>query len=153
IRGESASPAADLFAFGLVLYEMAEGKLPGGGSLGSALAFGPSIRLPVLTRKDLPRELHSIIERLLDPNPEKRSSLPRHAIAALAGLHDRRRFDWRIIAAALAVTLAVFVGLRWRSRLEPKPPEVVWESLIDFPDSVHSPAFSKDGKRLAFVRG
>lgn len=51
---------------------------------------------------------------------------------------------------ALAVTSS---WLAWRQRHSAAPVHLEFTQLTNFPDSVHSPALSKDGKMLAFIRG
>jgi hypothetical protein len=60
---EHSKPAADIFALGIILYYLIEGKLP--EISGDAIDFK-------IKRRQVPTEIHRIIEQLLDPNPEQR---------------------------------------------------------------------------------
>jgi tetratricopeptide (TPR) repeat protein len=111
------TPASDLYAVGLVLYEMLAGKPPyeSGSSLGLLLQrmSRPPATLRVL-RPDLPVWLHRVVERLLEPRLEMRYQSAEQVLEDLrrkrAALSPRRRR--RIaIAAAAGVAALVTAGL------------------------------------------
>jgi len=60
---EHSKPAADIFALGIILYFLIEGKLP---------EFSDDAINFKIKRRQVPTEIHQIIEQLLDPNPEQR---------------------------------------------------------------------------------
>lgn len=74
-RGERADHRADLYALGLILYEMLTGDLPfSGGTLTEVLAQRISGRPENLlnVRGDIPPELASVVERCLQNDPDQR---------------------------------------------------------------------------------
>jgi len=60
---EQSKPAADIFALGIILYFLIEGRLPE--------VSGNGIDLKIKRRK-VPKKIRQIIEQLLDPNPKQR---------------------------------------------------------------------------------
>jgi nucleotide-binding universal stress UspA family protein len=81
VLGQRSDPRSDLFALGVMLYEMATGKLPFGAPRTQA---GLSDRLwvdPVPPRErvaDLPRWLQEIVLRCLEPTVERRYQSAAH---------------------------------------------------------------------------
>ena len=75
IRGEAVDARADLFALGIILYELATGRRPFQGTTPADVssAILRDAPAPVLTlRADLPRDLNRIITRCLEKNPRDR---------------------------------------------------------------------------------
>ena len=73
VEGREPSASADLFALGLVLYEMVVGKLPfPGASLGQMLSSGPNTTVPTPSeqRADLPPVLDGLVTKLLEKEEE-----------------------------------------------------------------------------------
>lgn len=92
VMGEVAGPAADLFALGLVLYEMTAGKLPFPGvSLGRMFAGGSQSTPPSLSREraGLPAGLDPLIAGLLERDPSRRSPSAAETARRLEAMANR----------------------------------------------------------------
>jgi tRNA A-37 threonylcarbamoyl transferase component Bud32/tetratricopeptide (TPR) repeat protein len=91
--GKDLDPRSDLYAFGVVLYEMLSGSLPFGGasSLGTVVAHvtthAPDVRR---VREDVPVWLAVLVRRLLEKQREQRPGSAGDVRRALA----RKKVDW-----------------------------------------------------------
>jgi Tol biopolymer transport system component/predicted Ser/Thr protein kinase len=157
MEGKPVSEAADLFALGLVLYEMLSGKLPyPGASLASMMIKGAAVDLrpPSRSRRDIPKDLGTIVLGLLKQSPDERIPFaPRLSTVFSELQHPAPRIAIRALAAGF--TLVALIGAAWWITARPgqRHGDLVYEQLTDFPDAVNSPALSKDGKKVVFVRG
>jgi hypothetical protein len=165
VRGETADARTDLFAFGILLYEMATGARPFQGHSGvetlhailrdEPALIGPERKLPVL--------LEGIIRRCLEKDPGLRFQSGRDLAFALeqsAGASGSGADLQRLPAAAparprsgriatgiavLAILLAGAVSWRlWRT------PTFTLEPILPFAMTVTSARFMPDGRAVVF---
>src|SRR5215813_1252061 len=85
--GQDIDGRTDLYALGVLLYELTTGRLPFAAddplAVVSQHVHAPVVP-PRVLRPDLPRKLESVILRLLEKNPEDRFSSARETATALA---------------------------------------------------------------------
>jgi serine/threonine-protein kinase len=127
LRGEPADARSDVWALGIVLYEMAVGKRPFQGQTGfeltSAILSQPQPPLP----GSVPGALSAVVDRCLEKNPGERYQRGEEVKAALeavrAGTADvaaphpvapppaTRSRRWRWVSVALAMLTVIIGGL------------------------------------------
>jgi serine/threonine-protein kinase len=172
-RGELADRQTDVWAFGVVLYEILTGVSPfarptGPETLARVLEAQPDYaRLPPATRPNVVR----LIRRCLEKDRRRRYRdmadvriAVEDALAALADDHGAapavgaKRWRWAALAGGV-VTLAVVAGLGLRAWTRPPltlPAEVVRLSFTEadaprgYPFGTQNLAISADGTRVAY---
>jgi hypothetical protein len=120
VRGDEPSPASDLYALGITLFELLAGRRPFVATSTLEIAHLHRSRRPPpirTVRRDCPRWLATFIERLLEKDPGKRWPDARPALAAFErrrpGLARRTRY--RLVAAAAIAAIGVGYALVARS--------------------------------------
>ncbi len=111
-RGEPATTASDMYAFGLLLQTLFTGRPPHPPGLDTRLLLARAVRADALPPTGLPRDLAALVLRLRALAPASRPTAVETA-ARLRWIRDapKRRWRRRVIAAALAaVTLG---GLKY----------------------------------------
>ena len=139
LRGETSDKSSDVWAIGVLLYQMATGELPFTGhtefELASAILSSP----PQPLLRNTPHALRSVIERCLDKNRDARYASAAEVREALAAVSGRSAFDrtalddatviepgrplirgWRRVVTlphrarfALAIVLLAGIGVGW----------------------------------------
>jgi serine/threonine protein kinase len=92
VEGREPTSTTDLFALGLVLYEMAVGKLPfPGASLGQMLSSGAHPAVPHASRErvGVPASLDGLVAKLLEKDPAKRPQSASEVARELSAIADR----------------------------------------------------------------
>ncbi len=132
LRGWEADNRTDLFALGLVLYEMTAGKVPfPGRSLGRMLIDGSVGVAPRLSveRPEVPARLDALVAKLLQKNSAQRCQSAAEVATVLSAEAERQAAPsvsanktlWRskiLVPAALAIVLSVAGGVWARQRSE-----------------------------------
>jgi serine/threonine protein kinase len=163
-RGKNVTPRADIWAFGVVLYEMLTGKrLFEGEDLTETLAS------VVKEQPDLsaaPFEVQRLLKACLQKDPKKRlqaigdwkllldEPVAQTTVVAPSTKPSARWVPWSV-SAVLALAVAVAVWAPWR-----KPPEATLRisalpapdgQIYSFQSTLSVPAISPDGKRIVFA--
>jgi Tol biopolymer transport system component len=155
LEGREVGPKGDLFAFGMLLYEMATGQRPLiGAPLAMQMRHGDvAIRPPSHVRADAPPALDELIARLLQRNPDHRppsAAVVRDQLKALSTVRPSRR---KFIAVAGAGGVLAIASAAWRMRTSVRsggfrPAGVSSVALL--PGDKQDPALSPDGSTIAF---
>ena len=161
--GQHVDQRTDLFAVGVLLYQLATGVLPFRrpnvtATLDAILHAEPAP--PSSVRSGLTPAFDRVVARALAKSPQERYQSAGELASDLeaVGRHDeprgaparpgRRRLTVPLVAAA-AAALAAMVAAVWQLRpATPAPPMVV--AFTSFAGMEGTPAFSPDGERVAF---
>jgi serine/threonine protein kinase len=168
-RGEEVDARSDVFSFGVVLYEMATGRLPFQGGT-SAVIFDAILNRapqpPLQLNPELPGRLGDIIERCLEKDravryqsaadlvgdlQRVRRSLSSGSSLPAVPLHRRTRIPYRWVAAGLGLFIAA-IAIYWIShRPPPRAPRLARLTANSSELAVSSGAISPSGRYLAYT--
>ncbi len=173
LNGEPLDLRADIYSFGVMLYEMSSGKLPFQGEgeqevLGAILAH--KFRPLTQHRPALPMKFVGIVERAMSGSAKERYStmeglrqelldggFERRKQASPAMLERKRTSRPRWVVGTVLVLLTALILLwSWRQNEEPtgiigRLSEATFEQITSNPALDLYPAFSPDGRTLVYA--
>ena len=173
VRGEKVDRRSDIWSLGVVIYEMAAGRMPFAGEVEAAVTYSILNADPeplTALRTDVPVPLDRIVEKALAKRADERYQHVEELLVDLRGLRKQsqpvgpsaagpssagpgNRAAW-YVAAAASVVAVVAVAALWLSLSTgsetASDASLVPVPLTSYPGVESSPTFSPDGGRVAF---
>jgi eukaryotic-like serine/threonine-protein kinase len=155
--GKEVDHRADIYALGLIVYDMLVGRQHRGRGAESALdelrerrEHSPAPAKSIVP--EIPDALDKLISRCLEPDPDKRYLTTEELAADLSRLDDDgvpiplpRRFTTRMVALAAVLVAALVGGTWWLTRTPPpeKPHDPVSVVIADFQNATRDATFDE----------
>jgi serine/threonine protein kinase/tetratricopeptide (TPR) repeat protein len=153
-KGQPVDQRADVYAFGLILYDLITGERrgkPGEHPItelqGRMKQAPPAVKTLV---PEVPEHVDQIVSRCLEPEADKRFQTSEEVAAALALLDDEGipipippRFSKKMIATAASLVLSLVTSTWYFTRTPPpvKPHDPVSVLIADFENKTGDPTF------------
>ncbi|WP_412067545.1 protein kinase domain-containing protein [Rubrivirga sp. IMCC43871] len=165
LRGEGVDERADIWALGVVLYEMAAGRCPFRGEYHQAVVYSILHEAPEPIRSvnaEGTEALDEVLGRFLSKDVEGRFQTMAEAVAALHALRSARRAasGWQAWPWRAGAVLALAVSLLWVAYLASaeRPGAALFSpgrtaQLTRGEGLELDPALSPDGKMVAYAAG
>ena len=118
LRGDRADTAADVWALGILLYQMASGRRPFEGESMLALASSIAADSPAPLQR-VSRAFRAVVDRCLEKDPTRRYRNAGEVRSVLEGLRESRRMRMRrrgramAIGAVVGLVLLAAAALTW----------------------------------------
>jgi serine/threonine-protein kinase len=173
LRGQPADARSDVWALGIVFYEMAAGRRPFQGQTGFELSSAILNQVPPPLPPAVPAELRTVIERCLAKEPGQRYQRGSEVRAALEAVQSgtalpawpawryalsRRRWLVLTVALAFSVVVAILVALNvggLRERLGGGAPRIQSLAVLPVKNDSGDPGqeFFADGMTDGLIAG
>lgn len=155
-RGEAVDKRTDIWAFGIVLYEMLTGKrLFKGNNLTDVLA---SVLKEEPDLSEVPPQFRRLIQSCLEKDPKKRLRdigdalrlIPDDDQETKIGISGRSRWMWPAIASACLITLSAGLSMYFSEKPVSPPTSLSFQIIPPGISRYYTLSLSPNGRKLAF---